>query len=197
MTESFVDIENLIAVPPDVVGDVFMELYGLADVLVEDVVADVDEDLADDVGEDLADDVVADVVVVVADVLVEDVVADVGEDLADGVVADADAEVAIASPEQCVEVAVTDAEGYISCALPPLGERGVIGRLTHFPKGVALDKTNIGIRCYLHADCSVTRRAHNISADRMRAWLFNGVPGWGDDAADHKRSHGIRATALL
>ena len=144
--------------PPDVVGDVFMELYGLADVLVEDVVADVDEDLADDVGEDLADDVVADVVVVVADVLVEDVVADVGEDLADGVVADADAEVATASPEQCADVSVIDPDGYVSCALPPFGERGVIGRLTYFPKGVALEQTDIGMRCYLHANCSVTRR---------------------------------------
>ena len=47
--ESFVDIENLIAAPPDVVGDVFMELYGLAGVLVEDVGAGVGEDLADGV----------------------------------------------------------------------------------------------------------------------------------------------------
>ena len=194
LAESFVDIENLIAVPPDVVGDVFMELYGLADCAL--VAESGQEDDACCVGvsdsEDLADDAVANALVEYeeeAPIEGEAVAAAGAEELIEVV--------AIASPEQCANVSVIDPDGYVSCALPPFGERGVIGRLTYFPKGVALEKTNIGMRCYLHANCSVTRRAHKLSAERMKLWLFNGLPGWGDESVDHKKAHGIRATALL
>lgn len=102
-------------------------------------------------------------------------------------------------PMLFVDAAVMDANGYITCALPPFDTWQKVGRITVWPPTAPPEKQNCAIRYFIHARCSFTRRRRNVTDRRMMEFLFRGgVPRAGGDSMDALRaSHASMAAVML
>jgi len=72
-------------------------------------------------------------------------------------------------------VAPKSEAGYISCRMEPWASCSSSGRITSWPWNREEPLRNVGMRCYLHANCtSPARRRAQISDSRLLLWLFSG-----------------------
>ena len=76
--------------------------------------------------------------------------------------------------ERFVDAGTADADGFITCSLPPWASEGCLGRITDFPKDKPPSQRSITLKCALHDKCTTAPRKRRVISDRMLLfWLYS------------------------
>ena len=92
--------------------------------------------------------------------------------------------------------------GYVTCPKLPWSTKEPLGRVTYFPRGVAPERQSMAIKCYMHSNCSVTRKRTRFTLQQIVRWLLDSHPLPAvEDTPAAKRAGGVahmaRAVVLL
>eukprot|EP00959_Pyramimonas_sp_CCMP1952_P331079 6933056-Pyramimonas_sp.AAC.1 len=66
--------------------------------------------------------------------------------------------------------------GYVKSAVPPWDGVTNVGRITTWPVEMPMERRNVGIRCYMHSNCSITRTRKRFDDEAILKWLFSVAP---------------------
>ena len=164
---------------------------GMGDELGGAAVAPADEPPVDDFGD------------VAADQLVAAAGAVAGAEAADQVAVGGE----LAAPEgdphrRAVEIAEISAlMGYVTCTLAPWSSVVNVGRITQWPAHFPPARQNVGVRCYQHSGCSITRMRRRFTNEELLRWLFAMEPAPAASIREQRRalatSHKALADTML
>ena len=94
-------------------------------------------------------------------------------------------------PVAIVDRAVVEADlshrlGYVRCPVDPWAAKDPVGRITFWPDGKPAHSQNIGVRCYMHPNCSVSRKRLAFTTEQVLRWVFSMEPLPADATAEQK-----------
>ena len=103
---------------------------------------------------------------------------DVGDEENDDIDADPDGDAAVPAAytvEDYVRVAKIEEEGgEVTCTIAPFSELPRFGRWSDWPKTTEPSKRSVGMRCYMHPNCSITKRRQQVTDHQLLMWLCAG-----------------------
>jgi len=71
---------------------------------------------------------------------------------------------------------ITNPMGYVKSAVSPWDGVTNVGRITTWPVEMPMERRNVGIRCYMHSNCSITRTRKRFDDEAILKWLFSVAP---------------------
>ena len=96
-----------------------------------------------------------------------------------------------------ISASLQAASGDVTCSLEPYCSLPRVGRWSDWPKSSPPEGRSVGMKCFIHPNCSATKRRNRITDLQLTTWLFSASPVPAAATADERKALAAEHKAMF